>query len=76
MRQDFTKSFEYKREPFSTKKTIFNALINILKFPPPENLLTHCKDTLKNFSSVCSFAKELGITAAINQYPFNLMLQF
>ena len=46
MCQDITKSFDNKREPFSTKKkNMFNVLINILKFPP-ENLLTPCKDAL------------------------------
>ena len=46
MRKDITTSFENKRELFSTKKKILHVLINILKFPPPEDLLTPCKDTL------------------------------
>ena len=46
MRKDITKSFDNKREPFSTKKKMFNVLINLLKFSSPENLLTPCKDAL------------------------------
>ena len=47
MPKDNTKSSGKKRESFSKKKNeMFNVLLNILKFPLPENLLTPCKYTL------------------------------
>lgn len=66
--KDITKSSKKKGCLFWRKK-MFNVLLNVLKFPPPENLLTPRKRHiwLKKFSSVCSFAEELGITAAVNK---------
>ena len=50
MPKDNTKLSGNKRESFSKKKKkkkeMFNVLLNILKFPLPENLFTPCKDTL------------------------------
>ena len=47
MRMNITTSFEKKKRAFfNKKKKILHVLINILKFPPPEDLLTPCKNTL------------------------------
>ena len=37
MPSDTAESSQNKREPFSNKLKMFNALLNILKFPPPKN---------------------------------------
>ena len=46
MPKENTKLSGNKRESFLKKNEMFNVLLNILKFPLPENLLTPCKGTL------------------------------
>ena len=46
MPKENTKLSGNKRESFLKKNEMFNVLLNILKFPLPENLFTPCKDTL------------------------------
>ena len=81
MPKDNTKLSGNKRESFSKKKkkkkkkkwvvqcaTQYSKISSSWKFIYP--LQRHIR--LKNFSSACCFAEELGITAAIN--PLILML--
>ena len=75
MPKDKTKSSGNKRESFSKKKkwdvqcaTQYSKISSSWKFTYP--LQRHIR--LKNFSSFCCFAEELGIAAAIN--PLILML--
>ena len=74
MPRDITKLSGNKREPFSKKKwdvqcaTQYSKICSAWKFTYP--LQRHIR--LKNFSSICCFAEELGITAAINPLIFML----